>query len=119
MLMGPVQEVVDVIFKNIDKNVIRVRKVSASTGPSGADAEIWQRILCSKHFKKGPIHLCECVVDLAKKLSCKLVDPEYFKAYTTCRLNPLDKKPGVKSIGVSEVLRRIVSCHNYFKAGHC
>ena len=33
----------------------------------------------------------------------------YLKAYVACRLIPLDKHSGVRSIGVCEVVRRIVS----------
>ena len=64
--------------------------------------------MCSKQFKNKPANLCECVADLAKKLSSTLVNPEHIQALTAGRLIPLDKKPGVRPIGVGEVLRRII-----------
>ena len=111
MLKGPVQEVDNVTFDALDGNLIHhvAKKISGAAGPSGADAELWQRILCSKQFKKKPEKLCESVADLAKKLACKLVNPDYLKSYTAGRLIPLAKNPdGVRPIGVGEVLRRII-----------
>jgi hypothetical protein len=35
-------------------------------------------------------------------------DPSLVEAYTSCRLIPLDKNPGIRPIGVGEVLRRII-----------
>ena len=43
-----------------------------------------------------------------RKISTSYVDPSGLVAYTACRLIPLDKNPGVRPIGVGEVLRRIV-----------
>ena len=37
-----------------------------------------------------------------------MIDPTTLEAYVACRLIPLDKSPGVRPIGVGEVLRRIV-----------
>ncbi len=102
-LQGPVMEIEDVIFDSIDADLIHrtAKKISGSAGPSGADAEIWQRILCSKQFKKKPDKLCECIAELAKKLCCKLVNPDHIKCYTACRLIPLSKNPsGVRPIGI-------------------
>ena len=110
LLKGPALDVEDVIFDAIDADLIKrmAKAVSGGAGPSGADAEIWQRILCSKHFKKKPDQLCEVIAELARKLCRGAVNPNHIKAYTAGRLIPLDKSPGVRPIGVGEVLRRIV-----------
>ena len=33
------------------------KKVSGAAGPSGADVDLWTRLLCSKQFKKKPAEL--------------------------------------------------------------
>ena len=38
----------------------------------------------------------------------ELVDPKSIEVLVTCRLIPLDKSPGIRPIGVGEVLRRII-----------
>ena len=38
-----------------------------------------------------------------------LLDPNTLEAFTACRLIPLDKNPGVRPIGIGEMLRRLVS----------
>ena len=48
------------------------------------------------------------IQNLAKKLTRTLINPRTIHAYTACRLVPLDKKPGVRPVGVGEVLRRII-----------
>ena len=52
--------------------------------------------------------LCAAVAALAKRIATTYVDPVSLVAYTACKLIPLNKNPGVRPIGVSEVLRRIV-----------
>ena len=49
------------------------------------------------------------MADLAKKLNTKEVHPSYLQALVAGRLIPLDKNPGVRPIGIGEVLRRIIS----------
>ncbi len=111
LLNGPVTNVEDVIFEAIDGNLIHrtAKSISGAAGPSGADAELWQRILCSKQFKKKPDILCESIAELAKKLCCHAVNPDHLQSFTAGRLIPLAKKPsGVRPIGIGEVIRRIV-----------
>ena len=55
---------------------------------------------------KGSIR--EQIAILAKDISTNIIDPEYFEFYIACRLIPLNKNPGLRPIGVAEVLRRIV-----------
>ena len=100
-----------VIFENIDSKLIYncAKKSSGSAGPSGADAEMWQRMLCSKQFRTRPAELCEAVAELARKLCVSDTKPSYLRAFIAGRLIPLAKKPsGVRPIGVGEILRRIV-----------
>ena len=36
------------------------------------------------------------------------IDPKSLSAYTACRLIPFNKNPGVRLIGIEEVVRRII-----------
>ena len=45
---------------------------------------------------------------LARRLCSSYVDPAGLQAFLACRMIPLNKNPGVRPIGVGEVLRRIV-----------
>ena len=109
-LQGPIYQVDDVIFEHLDASSIynAAKNTNGAAGPSGMDSDGWQRILCSKSFKSRSTDLCEAVAQMAKKLATTLVDPGPLTTYTTCRLIPLDKHPGVRPIGIGEVLRRII-----------
>ena len=52
--------------------------------------------------------LCNAVAGTARRLCVSLPHPSYLDAYTACRLIALDKLPGVRPIGVGEVVRRII-----------
>ena len=45
---------------------------------------------------------------MAKKLATEIVDPKTLESYIASRLIPLNKNPEVRTIGVGEVLRRII-----------
>ena len=55
----------EVIFENLDAEAIykAAKKVNGASGPSGADSDLWQRLLCSKKHKKKPAELCQAVAD--------------------------------------------------------
>ena len=111
IIKGEKQRVEDIIFEELDSQAIHsaAKKTKGAAGPSGADADLWRRILCSRQFKKKPSDLCSALAALARKLNTINVDPEYLRAFVAGRLIPLDKKPGVRPIGIGEVIRRIVS----------
>ncbi len=99
-------------YATIDADLIQqcIKYISGAAGPSGADAEMWLRILCSKQLKKKPLELCNAVADLAKKLASQFVDPKALDAFNACRLIPLVKDvDGVRPIGIGEILHRIVA----------
>ena len=109
-------EAQSVIFEAITAEIIEkaAHNVSGSGGPTHIDSDGWKQILCSKQYGKLPFQLCGAVSELAKQLCTEEVDPECLNEFVACRLVPLDKgsdrsgKPGVRPIGIGEVLRRIV-----------
>ena len=109
-LKGPIMPTVTDIFENIDGEVIKksAKRTQGSAGPSGMDSEGWARLLCSNQFRTKSAELCSSIADMAKKLSSKTINPRYLHAYVASRLIALDKNPGIRPIGIGEVLRRIV-----------
>ena len=97
-----------VLFDGLDAALIKsvVMQISGSAGPSGLDAHAW-RHLCTA-FGDASNDLCAAVSAFAHRISTSYVNSKYLSAYCACRLIPLDKHPGVRPIGVGEVLRRII-----------
>ena len=60
-------------------------------------------------FHSASNELCNALASFAKRLCISEIDHNHLKAYVACHLIPLDKRPGVRPIGVCEVVRRIVS----------
>ena len=81
--------------------------MEGTAGPSGLDAASWKRP-CSS-YKSSSSDLCSAIASIAKKLCTNYVDPQSISAFTACRLIALDKKPGVRPIGIGETIRRIVN----------
>ena len=77
-------------------------------GPSQLDAEQYRHILTSRKYKAENKDLREQMAQLARKLASEVLDPSILEAYIACRLIPLDKNPGVRPIGIGEILRRII-----------
>ena len=83
-------------------------KTKGSVGPSGMDAELYRRILCTKKIKAEGKVMREKIAVFTRNLLKIAYHPSLLEGYTSCRLTPLDKNPGIRPIGVGEVLRRIV-----------
>ena len=78
-----------------------------AAGPSGVDAGTWKK-MCSS-FKDASVHLCRATARLARHLAESCVNPKKFEPLLASRLIALDKQPGVRPIGVGEILRRVIS----------
>eukprot|EP00794_Sanderia_malayensis_P014696 gene14696-biopygen11793 len=118
LLQGPIPFVDPVFFENLDDSIIlkAAMQTRDSSGPSGLDAEGWRRILVSKSFGNIVQNLRNSLASFARKI-CSIdvhittnssTNIGSIEAYLACRLIPLDKCPGVRPIGVGEVLRRII-----------
>ena len=95
-------------FDSITTEVIRdsALKTEGAAGPSGVDAMCWRR-LCTA-FGEASNDLCSALACTAKRICMSYIDPKSLTAYTACRLIPLNKNPGVRPIGIGEVVRRII-----------
>ena len=114
---GPLErkQVEEVLYEAIDAEAIfkAAKQTDGAAGPSGADSDMWQRILCSKQFKNKPVNLCAKVARTARKLNTQKINPDYLRAYVAGRLLLLEKrgedgKIGCRPIGIGEVIRRII-----------
>lgn len=96
-----------VLYESIDADAILKASMATqgSAGPSGLDANAWRHLLTGYRRSK---QLSEAIAGLARRLCTEIVDPLSITAYTSSRLIPLDKSPGVRPIGIGEVVRRIV-----------
>ena len=100
-----------VIFECITGELIQSlsRKVQGSGGPTQLDADNWKLITNASIFKPQANALCDAVAELAKKLAAEQVPAEVLHEFTASRLVALDKNPGVRPIGVGEIIRRVCS----------
>ena len=91
-----------IIFEDITANLIRAiaLQTEGAAGPSGIDARGWKRMCTS--FKSVLVNLCNSLALVAKRLCSEYVDPQGITALLACRLIALDKRPGVRPIGVCE-----------------
>ena len=109
ILMSPQQDCFHpVIFESITDDLIRkcALLTEGAAGPSGLDAMSWRRFC--KAFCQKFNNLCSAVAAAARQICSTYVDPTPLMAYTACRLIPLNKCPGVRPIGIGEVVRRII-----------
>ena len=105
-----------VIYEEITSDSVyrTAKNMKGSGGPTLVDADTWKQFLCSKVYGNSSVDLCQAISDLAKILSTEEVHPDCLTEYIAGRLVPLDKgntkegKPGVRPVGVGEVLRRLV-----------
>ena len=84
-----------------------IEKTRGSAGPSGLDADGWHRISMSGNFGSSVKDLRKAIAGMTKRL-CQDNTVKYLAAFLACRSMPLDKQPGVRPIGIREILRRVI-----------
>jgi len=97
-----------VVFDALDGNVIRLAalRTTGAAGPSGLDARCWRRLFTTSiQLQVSFVLQLLCLLDAF----VHLVSPDILAPFVACRLIALDKQPGVRPIGVCEVVRRLVS----------
>ena len=82
-------------------------KINGSSSLSGLDAAAWKKMCTS--FQSSSADLCYAVVSLTKRI-CISYNPAGLHPLLAIRLIVVDKHPGVRPIGVCEVVCRIIDC---------
>ena len=110
LLFGPKETIPEVAYKSITEDVVAktAGRLNGSAGPSGLDAEVFKRMLCSKSYSQDGKMLREEIFLMGFRLCSMHHCPGLLAPLTSCRLLALDKNPGVRPIGVGEVLRRLL-----------
>ena len=97
-----------VLFEQLTGDLIRWAALRThGAGPSGVDANAWQRL--SSSFGSASMTLCNGLGAVAHHLWVDDVDSTELMAFVACQFIPLDKKPGVHPIGIGDVPRRIIA----------
>eukprot|EP00111_Clytia_hemisphaerica_P004992 TCONS_00014349-protein len=113
LLTGKPAHIDPIVYESIGGTAIlsAALKTRGSAGPSALDADGWRRILASRNYGTVGSDLRTSLANMLKILCQTPLDPNSEErdkeAFLACRLVPLDKNPGVRPIGIGEVLRRI------------
>ena len=110
LIEGPVRKIHPVVYNDFDESLIlkAAMLMKGGSGPSDLDADGWRRMLTSREFGTSSTDLRKTFAQLIKRLCIEeLETTTSLEAFTAYRLIPLHKKPGLRPIGVGEVLRRI------------
>ena len=113
LLQGPMQRVNPIIYDAVTPDLIKICALNTkgAAGPSSLDGDDWRRLIGTDTFKTEGNDLRKAIAEITK-IICR----EEFNAsrlhginvLNACRLIPLNKDPGVRPIGIGEVLRRIM-----------
>ena len=97
------------MLAGIDEEIIRKVAIKTKGGsePLTMDADGWRRILCSNEFDDAKEDLRKTIANFVKKICTEKVPTVAIEAFVACRLISLDKTPGLRPIGVGEILCRI------------
>ena len=109
LLTDDIEKIHPIKFEKITEESARkaALKTKGGSGLSAMDAEGWRRILTSKQVGNSFSHLCKAIGRMTRKL-CAVEDQHgLLEAFVVCRLIPLDKNPGLRRIGIDEILLRI------------
>ena len=111
LLHGPINEIHGIVSDEIAKDLIQktVIRTKGAAGPSKFNADNWRRILGSIVFGDHSLEPQRSLARRTKKLCFQeLSCHESLEALLASQLIRLNKSPGVRPIGIGEVLLRTI-----------
>ena len=96
------------IFASLDGQLIKksILRTEGAAGVSQADEHVWHKMVCS--FKDSSVDLCNSLAAAARRIATTFIDPESISTLLANRGIPLNKNPGLRPIGIGEILRRAI-----------
>ena len=112
LLRGKKPSAYAVVFEDNDESMVQeaALKTEGGSGPSGLDVDRWRKILVQE-LRTIYADLRRAFANVIKKICTvnlpvdKTKDGTPLEAFLACRLIPLEKNPGLRPIGVGEVLQ--------------
>ena len=86
-----------------------------AAGSSGVDAYAWRRMCTS--FGDASASLCDSLSSVVRCPYTVTIDSAILMPFIACRLILLDKRPGVRPIGIGNIPRRIIAKAILFSIG--
>ena len=110
LLQGPEPTVEPIIFDVIDEAMVMkaAQLTQGGSGPSGLDGDGWRHILTSRGYRDAGNDLRVAIAAVTRSLCSEIINDDSIGPLMASRLIPLNKMPGLRPIGVGEVLRRII-----------
>ena len=108
LIQGDALIVNPILFESLTGEVVRKTALAThgAAGPSMGDAYIWRRMMVS--FKSASKDLCDVVAEVARHIALQEVDPVGLSPLLNNSLIPISKNPGVRPVGIGEVLKHII-----------
>lgn len=72
------------------------------------DADGWRKMMLSKSFGESPNDFCSALANVTKQICTEKCTFIRLQGLLECWLIPLIKNPGLKPIGIGEILRIII-----------
>ena len=97
-----------VFYSELDGELIKkcALRTKGGSGVSQQEDALWHKMVTG--YKDTSSSLCNAVAVLSRRLATEYVDPKGLEALLSNRGIAIDKCPGLRPVGVGEIVRRII-----------
>jgi len=97
-----------VFYSGLDGELVKkcALRTKGGAGVSQQEDALWHKMVTG--YKDSSSSLCNAVAVMARRLATECVDPKGLEALLANRGIAIDKFPGLRPVGVGEIVRRII-----------
>ena len=98
----------EVFYSELNGDLLKkcALRTKGGAGVSQQEDNLWHKMVTA--YKDSSSALCNAVGSLARRLATEYVDPVGLEALLANRGIAIDKNPGLRPVGVGEIVRRII-----------